>query len=119
MCLSWRLLPVLRLVLRMVESLGTSRDSVRERCLDFLQALISSDLDSDLDYVQGSLMVLGDDSSRRNSRHAAAQALQKREHTRLTLLRIVSALGKVACAQENTSADSTANETLADSPVVG
>ena len=101
----------------MVESLGTSRDSVRERCLDFLQALISNDLRlDDLDYVQGSLMVLGDDSSRRNSRHAAAQALQKREHTRLTLLRIVSALGKVACAQENTSADSTANETLADSP---
>ena len=52
------LLPVLRLVLRMVSHLAP-RVTLCANDARLLQALISSDLDSDLDYVQGSLMVLG------------------------------------------------------------
>jgi hypothetical protein len=104
LCLSWRILPVLRLVLRTVESPGTSRDAVRERCLNFLQALVSNELRLDnLDYMQGALLVSTEDNGRKKSKPTAVQTLRRREHTRLALLRILSALGVVACNQNNES----------------
>lgn len=90
-CLSWRLLPVLRVVLSVQESSGSTNDSARTLIIEFLQALIFDELLSN-----SSLDV----SSPKSSKSTSSTVLHPHHHShvRAVVLRIMASIGRVLFA---------------------
>jgi hypothetical protein len=80
-CLSWRLAPVVRVVLSIMESSGVTENDARELSLQFLQALVSNELSS-------GIVGMPDEQP------TTQASLERKEHARRAVLRIIGALGR-------------------------
>jgi hypothetical protein len=109
-CLSWRLLPVIRIVLSIQEASGSTSDKARELMLDFLQAVISDELSSGI--VGASIPPSPKPSSSSSNTNNAPSSNNKTikiptklkhiqmEHRRQIVLRIIASLGRVIYSED-------------------
>ena len=85
-CLSWRLAPIVRVVLAVMESSGVTTTEARDASLQFLQSLVSNELSTGIIGVEETT--------------ETTETLQKKEHARQAVLRILNGLGRCMFSED-------------------